>query len=78
VRGTKVTLSVGAILAQNLETSSARDAVCLTYDCLFPHTVGGAERWYRNLADRLAREGHDVEYLTLRQWDRGSDAGVHG
>ena len=29
--------------------------VCLVYDCLFPHTVGGAERWYRNLAERLSR-----------------------
>ena len=36
-----------------------------------PYTVGGAERWYRSLAERLAREGHDVTYLTLRQWDRG-------
>jgi glycosyltransferase involved in cell wall biosynthesis len=45
--------------------------VCIVYDCLFPYTVGGAERWYRNLAERLAAEGHDVTYLTLRQWDRG-------
>ncbi|HEY7961526.1 MAG TPA: glycosyltransferase [Solirubrobacteraceae bacterium] len=45
--------------------------VCLLYDCLFPHTVGGAERWYRNLAERLAADGHEVTYLTLRQWDRG-------
>src|SRR5580693_2827731 len=45
--------------------------VCLVYDCLFPYTVGGAERWYRNLAERLAAEGHDVTYLTLRQWERG-------
>ncbi len=44
--------------------------ICLVYDCLFPHTVGGAERWYRNLALRLAADGHDVTYLTLRQWDR--------
>ena len=43
--------------------------VCLVYDCLFPYTVGGAERWYRNLAEALASEGHDVTYLTLRQWD---------
>ena len=28
--------------------------ICLVYDCLFPYTVGGAERWYRNLA-RAAR-----------------------
>ena len=28
--------------------------ICVIYDCLFPHTVGGAERWYRNLAERLA------------------------
>jgi glycosyltransferase involved in cell wall biosynthesis len=46
--------------------------ICLIYDCLFPHTVGGAERWYRNLAERLAERGHEVTYLTLRQWDRGT------
>jgi glycosyltransferase involved in cell wall biosynthesis len=45
--------------------------ICLVYDCLFPYTVGGAERWYRNLAERLAQEGHEVTYLTLRQWERG-------
>lgn len=45
--------------------------ICLIYDCLYPYTVGGAERWYRNLAERLVTEGHDVTYLTLRQWDRG-------
>ncbi len=45
--------------------------ICLVYDCLFPYTVGGAERWYRNLAERLAAEGHEVTYLTLRQWERG-------
>ncbi len=45
--------------------------ICLVYDCLYPYTVGGAERWYRNLAERLAREGHEVTYLTLRQWERG-------
>src|SRR5579863_4636777 len=47
--------------------------VCLVYDCLFPHTVGGAERWYRNLALRLAADGHEVTYLTLRQWDHGNE-----
>jgi glycosyltransferase involved in cell wall biosynthesis len=52
--------------------------VCLVYDCLFPHTVGGAERWYRNLAERLAADGHEVTYLTLRQWPRGADPGVAG
>ena len=46
--------------------------ICLVYDCLFPWTVGGAERWYRNLGERLAAEGHEVTYLTLRQWDRGA------
>src|SRR5450755_2080454 len=52
--------------------------VCLIYDCLFPHTVGGAERWYRNLAERLAAAGHDVTYLTLRQWDQGDEPTVLG
>jgi glycosyltransferase involved in cell wall biosynthesis len=45
--------------------------VCLIYDCLFPYTVGGAERWYRNLAERLVADGHEVTYLTMRQWERG-------
>ena len=52
--------------------------ICLVYDCLFPYTVGGAERWYRNLGERLAADGHDVTYLTLRQWDRGGSAEVSG
>ncbi|MEA2378920.1 MAG: hypothetical protein QOD13_2827 [Thermoleophilaceae bacterium] len=52
--------------------------ICLIYDCLFPHTVGGAERWYRNLGERLAAAGHDVTYVTLRQWDRGVDPSYAG
>jgi glycosyltransferase involved in cell wall biosynthesis len=50
--------------------------VCIVYDCLYPYTVGGAERWYRNLAERLAGEGHEVTYLTLHQWERGERAHV--
>jgi glycosyltransferase involved in cell wall biosynthesis len=52
--------------------------VCLVYDCLFPNTVGGAERWYRNLAARLAAAGHEVTYLTLRQWERGEEPDIPG
>jgi glycosyltransferase involved in cell wall biosynthesis len=52
--------------------------ICLVYDCLFPHTIGGAERWYRNLAERLVAAGHDVTYLTLRQWDETVGPAVEG
>src|SRR6266566_613193 len=52
--------------------------VCLVYDCLFPYTVGGGERWYRSLAERLAQEGHEVTYLTLRQWPRGDRPEIPG
>lgn len=52
--------------------------ICLVYDCLFPYTVGGAERWYRNLGERLAADGHEVTYLTLRQWERGERGEVAG
>jgi glycosyltransferase involved in cell wall biosynthesis len=52
--------------------------ICLIYDCLFPYTVGGAERWYRNLGERLAAEGHNVTYLTLRQWDPAEHGDVPG
>jgi glycosyltransferase involved in cell wall biosynthesis len=52
--------------------------ICIVYDCLFPWTVGGAERWYRNLAERLVADGHEVTYITLRQWDRGENASYAG
>jgi glycosyltransferase involved in cell wall biosynthesis len=52
--------------------------ICLVYDCLYPWTVGGAERWYRSLGERLAQDGHQVTYLTLRQWDRDRPAEVPG
>src|SRR4051794_6934848 len=52
--------------------------VCVVYDCLFPYTVGGAERWYRNLSERLAGDGHEVTYLTLRQWAPGEEPEIDG
>lgn len=52
--------------------------ICLVYDCLFPYTIGGGERWYRALAERLAAEGHEVTYLTLRQWDRDVEPDLAG
>jgi glycosyltransferase involved in cell wall biosynthesis len=52
--------------------------ICLVYDLLFPYTIGGADRWYRNLAERLAAEGHCVTYLTLRHWPEGEVLEVPG
>ncbi len=52
--------------------------VCIVYDCLFPWTIGGAERWYRNLAERLAADGHDVTYLTRLQWEPASAPQIPG
>jgi glycosyltransferase involved in cell wall biosynthesis len=52
--------------------------ICIVYDCIFPYTVGGAERWYRNLAERLAAAGHQVDYLTLRQWREDEVVDVPG
>ncbi|MBJ7353312.1 MAG: glycosyltransferase [Thermoleophilaceae bacterium] len=42
--------------------------VAILYDCMFPYTVGGGERWYVNVAERLSEE-HEVTYVTLKQWD---------
>ena len=52
--------------------------VCIVYDCLYPYTVGGGERWYRSVAERLAAAGHEVTYLTLRQWPRSERGEVPG
>jgi glycosyltransferase involved in cell wall biosynthesis len=66
------------MVAKGLPGSGAYVRICLVYDCLFPYTIGGAERWYRNLGERLAAEGHEVTYLTLRQWKRGERGEVPG
>ncbi len=59
--------------------SHPRLRIAIVYDCLYPHTIGGAERWYRSLASRLASR-HEVTYLTRVQWRDGenpdSPAGV--
>lgn len=52
--------------------------ICLVYDCLFPWTVGGAERWLRNLGEALAAAGHDVTYLTRQQWPEGETPHIPG
>jgi glycosyltransferase involved in cell wall biosynthesis len=52
--------------------------VCVACDRLYPYTVGGADRWYRNLAEGLARRGEDVTFVTQRQWPREVGAEVPG
>jgi glycosyltransferase involved in cell wall biosynthesis len=44
--------------------------ICVIFDCMYPYTIGGVERWYDGLTRHLAREGHEVTYVTLRQWPR--------
>lgn len=52
--------------------------ICLVYDCLYPWTIGGAERWYRALAEGLVAEEHQVTYLTRRQWTRANPPEIPG
>ena len=45
--------------------------ILFVYDCLYPHTIGGFERFYRDVTERLARS-HEVTLSgrTRVQWDR--------
>jgi glycosyltransferase involved in cell wall biosynthesis len=52
--------------------------ICIAYDRLYPWSVGGAERWYRQLAERLAGNGHHVTYLTTRQWSADDEPRLPG
>jgi glycosyltransferase involved in cell wall biosynthesis len=52
--------------------------ICLVFDCLYPHSVGGGERWYRGLAEGVAARDHEVTYLTLLNWDPEVGPGVPG
>jgi glycosyltransferase involved in cell wall biosynthesis len=45
--------------------------IAIVYDCMYPYTVGGAERRYRSVGAHLAQR-HSVTYLTRRQWDDGA------
>lgn len=64
-----------AVVAPPAEARAGGDGrrlrIAIVYDCLYPHTIGGAERWYRSLASRLASR-HDVTYLTRVQWRAGT------
>src|SRR4051812_7640497 len=52
--------------------------VCLVYDCLYPWTVGGAERWFATLGSELASAGHGVTYLTRKQWPDDAPPSIAG
>lgn len=52
--------------------------ICIVYDHVFPLTVGGAERWLRDLTVRLAAAGHEVTYLTMRHWPEGEEPQLPG
>lgn len=43
--------------------------IAVAYDCLYPWSTGGGERLYRSLAEHFAAAGHEVTYLTRKQWD---------
>ena len=57
---------------------ASQPRVCLVYDHLFPQTVGGAERWMRDLALHVAATGHDVTYITMRHWDASERPALAG
>lgn len=41
--------------------------IAIAFDLIYPHSKGGGERYYRGLAEELARIGRDVDYLTSDQ-----------
>ncbi len=52
--------------------------ICIIYDCLYPWTIGGGERWLRALAEHLVTQGHTVTYVTRCQWDEGEAPTIDG
>ena len=44
--------------------------ICVVYDCLFPWTVGGAERWY--LKDAVGRDGRILARKFTGYFDSGA------
>lgn len=52
--------------------------IAVAYDCLFPWSTGGGERQYRGFAEQFVAEGHQVTYLTRRQWADGDEPDLPG
>jgi len=52
--------------------------ICIIYDRIHPLTLGGAERWTTGIAQRLAEQGHQVTYLTMRHWNRSVEPSIPG
>ena len=52
--------------------------IAIIYDGLFPWDIGGIERWYRALAERLAYSGAEISYLTRLHWDDADAADIPG
>jgi glycosyltransferase involved in cell wall biosynthesis len=63
--------TIEASAAAKTRPDSGPLRVALVYDCLYPFTIGGAEKWYRDLAIHLGRR-HRVTYLTRTQWQRAT------
>jgi glycosyltransferase involved in cell wall biosynthesis len=54
---------------QGLRLPLEGHTIAIAYDGLFPWSIGGAERWYRALAEGLVSAGARVTYITRLQWD---------
>lgn len=52
---------------------SRASTVAVAFDLIYPHSKGGGERYYRALAEELARVGRNVEYLTSDQTSEEGD-----
>ena len=67
-------------VATNVELVARRSAmkVCARLRLPVPAHGRRSRALVPGLAERLADAGHDVTYLTLRQWPRGERAGVPG
>lgn len=52
--------------------------ICIIYDRVYPASIGGAERWYRLLAEQLAAAGQHVTYLTACHWDDANEPHIPG
>ncbi len=68
----------GSEPARSGPRGSSQPRICLVYDHLFPQTIGGAERWMRDLALHVAATGHDVTYVTMRHWDASERPSLPG
>jgi len=48
--------------------------ILIVYDVSYPHVIGGGQRRLYEVATRLAKSGHEIDWVCFKTWDKLNEA----